>query len=46
MGEAESREEGVLNRVIRVSEKSWEHEPDQGHAELIIKDLSLGEAEE
>ena len=34
----------VLNRVIRVSEDGWEYEPDQRHAEIIVKTLGLREA--
>ena len=34
----ESREERILNRVIRVSESGWEYEADQRHADLIIRE--------
>ena len=34
----ESREERILNRVIRVSENGWEYEADQRHADLIIRE--------
>jgi len=34
----ESREERILNRVIRVTEEGWEYEADQRHADLIIKE--------
>ena len=40
----ESREERIVNRVIRVSEDGWEYEADQRHADLIIRDGS-GEAQ-
>ena len=33
-----------MNRVIHVGEDGWEHEPDQRHAELIIKGLKLEDA--
>ena len=36
--EGESREERILNRVIRVSESGWEYEADQRHADLIIRE--------
>ena len=36
--EGESREERILNRVIRVSENGWEYEADQRHADLIIRE--------
>ena len=31
----------VLNRIIRVCSKGWQYEPDQRHAEIIIKTLGL-----
>ena len=31
LGTGESREETVLSRVIRVTERGWEYEPDQRH---------------
>ena len=34
----ESREERILNRVIRVTEDGWEYEADQRHADLIIQE--------
>ena len=43
-GEGEEAEARVLNRVIRVTPEGWEYEPDQRHAEMIIKDLGLNEA--
>ncbi len=37
MGESELREARVLNRVIRVTDEGWEYEPDQRHADIIVK---------
>ena len=37
----ESREERILNRVIRVSGNSWEYEADQRHAGLIIRETGV-----
>ena len=34
----ESREERILNRVIRVTDEGWEYEVDQRHADLIIQE--------
>ena len=34
----ESREERILNRVIRVTDDGWEYEADQRHADLIIQE--------
>ena len=31
----------ILNRVIRCTEQGWEYEPDQRHAELMVKELGL-----
>ena len=45
MGAKEEKEARVLNRTIRCSEKGWEYEPDQRHAELIVKDLGLTKAQ-
>ena len=36
--DGESREERILNRMIRVSEHGWEYEADQRHADLIIRE--------
>ena len=41
LGQGESREERVLNRVISVGPEGWQYEPDQRHAELIIRGLGL-----
>ena len=43
-GVDESREERVLNRVLRVTEAGWEYEGDQRHAELIVRGMNLREA--
>ena len=40
----EGAEGRVLNRVIRCTQKSWEVEPDQRHADLIIQELELDKA--
>ena len=37
----ESREERILNRVIRVSEDGWQYEADQRHADLIIRETGV-----
>ena len=34
----------ILNRVIRYTDIGWEYEPDQRHAELIVRDLGLEDA--
>ena len=41
--EGESREERILNRVIRVSEAGWEYEADQRHADLIIRETGASQ---
>ena len=33
-----------MNRIIRVEERGWAHEPDQRHAELIVQALGLEDA--
>lgn len=38
------REARVLNRIIRATVGGWEYEPDQRHAELLVKGLGLHEA--
>lgn len=43
-GPDESREERVLNRVVRITEEGWEYEADQRHAELIVRGMNLSEA--
>ena len=42
--EGEVQEAKVLNRIVRVTGEGWEYEPDQRHADLIVKDLSLEHA--
>ena len=36
--DGESREERIFNRVIRASESGCEHDADQRHADLIIRE--------
>ena len=36
--EGESREERILNRVIRLTKEGWEYEADKRHADLIIQE--------
>ena len=36
--EGESKEERILNRVIRVTSEGWAYEADQRHADLIIQE--------
>ena len=43
-GAGESREERVLNRIIRCTPQGWENEADQRHAELIVKGMGMEEA--
>ena len=33
-----------MNRIIRITDKGWEYEPDQRHAEMIVEQLGLKEA--
>ena len=33
-----------MNRIVRCTANGWEYEPDQRHAELIVKELGLVEA--
>lgn len=44
LGSGEEKEQRILNRVIRVGEKGWEYEPDQRHADLIVRALDLQSA--
>ena len=44
MGENESQEERILNRVLRVTESGWELEADQRHADILVRHLNLGNA--
>ena len=43
-GPGEQREGRVLNRVIRITEEGWEYEADQRHADILIDELGLREA--
>ena len=43
-GRGELGEARVLNRVIGVDETGWRYEPDQRHADIIVKGLGLKEA--
>ncbi len=40
-GSGEEREERILNRIIRATAEGWELEADQRHADIIIKQLNL-----
>ena len=42
--ENESKEERILNRIIRATEKGWETEADQRHADILITELNLKSA--
>ena len=42
-GFGEVQEARVLNRIIRITDKGWEYEPDQRHAEIIVEQLGLKE---
>ena len=39
----ESREEAVLNLIVRKTEEGWECEADKRHAEILIKAMSMEE---
>ena len=41
LGVGLDRETRILNRIIKVTESGWEYEPDQRHAEMIVKELGL-----
>ena len=43
-GVGEVREARVLNRILRITERGWEYEPDQRHAEMIVEQLGLKDA--
>ena len=43
-GFGEVQEARVLNRIIRITDKGWEYEPDQRHGEMIVEPLGLKEA--
>lgn len=40
----EEKEVRVLGRVIRFTDKGWEYEADQRHAEIIVNDLDMKNA--
>lgn len=42
--EEQSREERILNRAIRVTQKGWEYEADQRHADLIIQETGTSKS--
>ena len=42
-GLGEAQEARVLNRIIRITDKGWEYEPDQRHAEMIVEQVGLKE---
>ena len=43
-GVGEVREARVLNRILRITERGWDYEPDQRHAEIIVEQLGLKDA--
>ncbi len=43
-GSGMTKEGRVLNRVLSITEEVREYEPDQRHAELIIEDMHLNDA--
>ena len=43
-GFGEAQEARVLNRIVRTTSNSWEYEPDQRRAEMIVQQLGLKEA--
>ena len=43
-GLGEAQEARVLNRIIRITDRGWEYEPDQRHAEMIVEQVGLKEA--
>ena len=44
--EGYEKESRILNRIVRVTENGWEYEPDQRHAEIVIKEFGLENAKE
>ena len=42
----EVREGRVLSRVLRVTNRGWQYEGDQRHADFVIKALKLEDAKE
>ena len=45
-GSDESREESVLNRIIRRTPEGWEYEADQRHADILIKAMNMEDGKE
>ena len=43
-GDDESKEERILNRVLRVTQSGWELEADQRHADILVRQLNLENA--
>ena len=43
MGNEESREECVLNRVIRATEEGLQYEADQRHADIIVQAMKMSD---
>jgi hypothetical protein len=43
-GPQEVREDRILNRIIRVTEKGWELEADQRHVDILVEQLNLKDA--
>ena len=43
-GASYAKEGRALNRILRYTASGWEYEPDQRHAELIVKELGLDTA--
>ena len=44
MGPGEAKEARILNRIVRVTHRGWEYEPDGRHVEILIRELNLKEA--
>ena len=40
----EVKETRILNRIIRATVDGWEYEPDQRHAELVVEQMGMSEA--
>ena len=43
LGAGESKEECILNRVVRVTPQGWQYEADQRHADIIVKSMKMEE---
>jgi len=43
-GPGEETEARILNRIIRVTDKGWQYEPDQRHADPMVRELGLEKA--